>query len=124
MSLSCSCESDDDGYGWWYFIPKEYTTLQTNKRKRCSSCKTLIEIGATCLEFKRSRPPRNEIEESIYNGCDIPLASMRQCESCADMFFNLRELGFECVSPDENMESLAQEYREVYLKKENNNVSK
>jgi hypothetical protein len=38
---------------------------------------------------------------------------MFHCEVCADLFFSLRELGFECVAPDENMRELVLEYAEM-----------
>ncbi len=118
MSLSCSCESDGD-FSWYYSVPKDFTTLQTKRRKRCSSCNTLISVGETCTQFYRHRPPKWEIEEKIWGeDGEIPLASMHHCESCADMFFNLQELGFTCIAPDEDVRKLVKEYQAVYLKKE------
>ena len=122
MSLSCSCDSDGD-YAWFYSTPNDYTTLQTKRRRRCKSCNELIAIGSICTKFEIHRPPQSEVEERIYCGDDVPLAPMFHCEECADMFFNLNELGFKCISPDEDVRQLVKEYQAVYLKKEIKHVS-
>ena len=111
MSLSCSCSYDDAA--WWYSAPNDYSTLTTKKRKRCSSCHNLIDIGSIVAPFRRWRSPESEIEERIY-GDEIPLATMYLCEHCADMYFNFEALGFECVSPNENMNELLKDYHDVY----------
>jgi predicted RNA-binding Zn-ribbon protein involved in translation (DUF1610 family) len=110
MSLSCSC--DYDGYGPYYYPPDDYSVMPDNKRrKRCSSCGTLIEHGSTVAEFTRDRCPQSDIEESIYgDGPSVPLASVFLCETCADLYFSFYELGFECVSPYDNMRDLLKDY--------------
>ncbi|NCA90583.1 MAG: hypothetical protein EOM92_17295 [Gammaproteobacteria bacterium] len=40
----------------------------------------------------------------------IYLASWVHCETCADLWYSLRELGYECVAPGENVRELVQEY--------------
>jgi predicted RNA-binding Zn-ribbon protein involved in translation (DUF1610 family) len=120
MTLSCSCDTDGgDEFSWYYTVPKDYSKLTTKRRKRCSSCNTLIDVGATSLRFYRHRPPKWEIEEKIWGeDGEIEIASMYHCEACADMYFNLRELGFECIAPDEDVRKLVREYQAIYLKKE------
>lgn len=115
MTLSCSCDYDDDP-DWIYIPPDDYSTLNTKRRVRCASCYGLIDIGATVTEFTRARPPRDEIEERIY-GEDyeaVPLAPMYHCERCADIYFSLYELGFTCIAPNEKMTELASEYAQTY----------
>lgn len=116
MSLSCSC--DYDGYYDWYCIaPDDYEILSTKRRRRCSSCKTLIDIGAICTNWPRSREARDDVEIAIYGEGDIEsiwLADYWMCETCSDLYFSLDELGFKCISPSENMRALVKEYAEVY----------
>lgn len=112
--LSCSCPEYVDG-SWEYIEPDDFTILQANKRKRCCSCKELINIGATCIEFKRHRYPKNDIEDRIYGyDSEIEIASLFLCEKCGDQYFNLSALGF-CVDITENMFELLKEYVEEYL---------
>ena len=115
MSLSCSC--DFGGECDWYFdTPSDYSTLNTKRGRKCCSCGDKIKPGETVVRFNRTRPPRSEYEERRF-GDDwdaIPLASWYQCERCADLFFSFAELGFECVSPAEDMRELAKEYAAVY----------
>lgn len=114
MSLSCSCDFDGD-FDWYYMRPEDYSTLKTKRRKRCSSCGDLIDIGAISTSFDCWRPPRDEMEERIHGeDGEVYTAPMRHCERCADLYFSLRELGFECVGPDEDMRELVKEYAETY----------
>jgi len=110
MSLSCECYAD---YDWYYNRPDDYTTLQTNKRKRCSSCEKLIDLNSVCVQYSRWRNPNNDIEERIC-GDEVPLADKYLCEKCGDIFFSLIELGF-CVEMGDMNESL-NEYHEKYNK--------
>lgn len=118
MPLACSCDNDGD-YDWYYTDPDDYTAFpKTRRRKRCSSCKELIEHGEQAARFGRSRPARTEIEERIYgdDGSDweaVQLADRWLCERCADLYFSFREVGYDCISPDENMLELAKEYAET-----------
>ena len=109
MSLSCTCGEYEDPE-WFYYSPDDYSTLDTARRKRCKSCGALIDLGATVAKFRRTRYPRNDVEERIYGEAEeMPLAEWYHCEACADQFFNLTELGF-CVDPEENMFELLREY--------------
>ena len=114
MPLSCSCDFPD--YPSWYvWAPHDYSEMpKFKRRKRCSSCGELIDAGSVVAKFKRTREPRSDIEESIYGeGDTIYLADQYLCETCADLFFSLQELGFECVMPTDNMRSLVREYAEM-----------
>lgn len=116
MPLTCSCDYDGDEPAWYVYSPSDYSEMPIFKRRRrCSSCDELIDGGAIVAKFNRSRCPRSDIEEAIYgDGPTIPLATQYICETCADLYFSLYELGFECVTPDENMRELVREYAETF----------
>lgn len=111
MPLSCSCDYDE-GYEWYWSEPSDYQVLATKRCRKCSSCRNRIAVGELCTEFERTRDSNSDIEESLYgNGPDaVPLASFWLCEECSDLWFSLAELGFDCVSPAENMRQMAAEY--------------
>ena len=116
MSLSCECHNDDES-DWYWEVDDDYSKLSTKNRRKCLSCKTPIAVGALSLKVFRFRDPRgrcNYIEESIF-GDRVPLAPWFFCETCADLFFNLEELGF-CVEMPSNMRELTKEYAELYGK--------
>lgn len=113
MGLSCECYFGDYDYEFMYMKPDDYTTLQTSKRKRCYSCKSLIGLGAVCVEFTCHRPFNSDIEERIY-GDEVPIADKHFCETCSDIYFSLDALGF-CISLG-NMHDLLNEYHEDYGK--------
>lgn len=114
MSLSCECEWYPEPGEWAYYSPNNYTTLETSRRKRCRSCKELIDIGAIVIAFDRYRVPNHDVEINIYGeDGEIPIAAWYHCEECADLYFSLTELGF-CGSPNENQHDLVEEYAEEY----------
>ncbi len=103
-----TCDSGDDGdFEWYYDSPEDFTTLQTPKRKRCSSCKKLIDVGSVCLKFDRTKYDDN--------GSEFPQAPWFMCEPCGDQYMNLTALGF-CPNIAENMIDLLAEYVENYSK--------
>jgi hypothetical protein len=109
MPLTCSCETD--GSSWYWFGPRTYSAMPPRKRRFRCSCGTFIDTGATVAEFARARPPRDSIESNIYGeDGEIAIPSLYLCERCADIWFSLYELGFECCAPTENMLDLAAEY--------------
>jgi hypothetical protein len=115
MPLSCSCYFDpyEDG-AWSYESPDDYQALDRRRAVRCASCRALIRPGDTAIKFTRWRSVVSDIEARIYgDDGEVPLGPMFHCEVCADLFFSLIELGFECVAPDENMRELVQEYAEM-----------
>ena len=110
--LTCSCPDPSGDPGeWWYFSPEDFTMLQTKRRRRCSSCKVLMDIGCECLEFKRERVPYTELEEEIC-GEEIPMSSLYMCSKCGEIFLNLEAAGY-CLSPTDNMTDCLHEYWDV-----------
>lgn len=106
MGIACECSDDFD-----YYVDKPFATeLKTSRRKRCTSCKVLIDIGEDCLSFPSWRRPRSDIEERIH-GDEVPLANVYMCEKCGNIYESLSELGF-CVDLDEPMKYALSEYHE------------
>lgn len=119
MSLSCSCEYDYDGEGWGWNTIKEIK-MPVGVRKRCCSCKTLIQICSPALEFNRFRDAITDVECKIYGDNYIDLAPWYLCEICSDLYWSLDELGY-CVELGDNMHELVAEYAQLQssLKQEN-----
>lgn len=129
MSLSCSCDWDHDyDPGDWLYDHDptdkyDFEPLQTRRRVRCCSCKELIDIGALCLRHRRHRYPYDEIESQIKIGwcletvmCDEPTIRMSdhyQCERCGEIWLNLQALGYECLSPGEDMADALADYHDL-----------
>ena len=114
MSLSCTCyEYDGEPGSWAFYPPDDFTPLQTKRRKRCSSCGSLIDIGAECLLFLRTRCPNSEIEEKIYGaGVEIPMSNLYMCAECGEIYLNLEAAGY-CLSPEDDMFENLHEYWET-----------
>lgn len=115
--MPLACGYPDCDYEWYYVPPHDYSIAlrtRSGRRKKCS-CGAFINPGELCAEFDCSRDSRNDIEERIY-GDEVPLANKFLCERCADLYFSLQELGFNQVSPEENMVELVEEYAAVYGK--------
>lgn len=93
MSISCGCDFDKDDYDSWYYNPSDFSALSTTTRRRCKSCKDLIDIGSVVVEFENFRHPTDEIEERC-KGDEIQTASFFMCEKCGEIFLNLAALGF------------------------------
>jgi hypothetical protein len=101
MSVSCGlCDYDD--CEWWYIADRDYSVLQTKRRKRCASCHDLIDIGSTVLKMENEREPRTEVEQRIYNDNHVPLADSYFCETCADLYFSIVEAGY-CVTMEKGV---------------------
>lgn len=127
--LSCnrSFDGDPSDYAWIYSSPHDFKVFDGKRRKRCCSCKQLINKGNLALEFPRERAARGEVEERIYGDGLKPLCSFWMCERCGEIFLNLSDLGF-CFSIDASMEEALKEYQllsgfktkteEVEMKKE------
>lgn len=112
MGLSCGCEYEWDGDGECYLNPSNYINMPyLSRRKKCKSCGKVINMGDLVAEFFRMRGPLSEIEERIY-GEEVYLASMYLCEDCADIFFNLDELGFCINLYDDSMQDLLKQYKD------------
>jgi hypothetical protein len=123
MSLSCSCDWEAEPGSICYDYDgssQDFEPLKTSKRKRCCSCKKLIDIGSLCIIHPRYRYPHNEIEARI-TGCDwdlneeptIKISDHYQCEKCAEIWLNLTDLGYECLWPGEDMKKSLKEYHEI-----------
>lgn len=115
MPLTCYCDEFDPEYHkWWYIGPIDYSTYDKHRSTKCSSCGGRVHKGDTVAKFRRFRPPRDIVEEKIYGEeGEIPLADYYLCEQCADLYFSLEELGYECVSPSEDMREPVGEYSEL-----------
>ena len=102
--LNCSC-ADWEGDAWCYIPPYDFTNLNTSKRKRCCSCKKMVDKNATCLKFERFRPATSDIEERIHGG-DVDLAPWYMCEWCGEMYLNLDALGYCHMLGDSMVETM------------------
>lgn len=114
MSLSCGCDFEYDGDGWFWKGEFE-TKLPVGRRKRCCSCNELINITDTVMAFPRFRNAHSDIEERIH-GEFVPLAKKYMCESCSGLFQALTELGY-CIGLGDDMRDLVGEHN--YMKLEN-----
>lgn len=109
MSLNCHCDSE---YDFYFDEPEWFEPLATKRRKRCASCRALLNIGQEVLKFECYRYPLTDIEEKIYGECgEIQMASKYHCEKCGEVFLNLAAYGY-CVDPTVNMDELLREHWE------------
>lgn len=111
--LSCSCqefELEEPGQ-WFYYVPNDFSIFNAKRRKRCSSCKELINVGLPCLRFDRERLPYTEIEESI-SGDLISISPFYLCEKCGEIYLNLDAAGY-CLDPQDNMPEALKEYWKI-----------
>lgn len=112
MSLSCDCDIDwspEPGDLSWC-DPGDFTKLKTKKRRRCKSCKSLINVGSDVAKFERYRTPSHVIDIVIYGeDGEIPLAPHYLCDECAGLYFSLKDLGY-CMHYADNMRDLVAEY--------------
>jgi hypothetical protein len=115
MPLSCYCETYEPGPGDWYWIePVTYMTLRQAspkrvKRPRCKSCGKLIGFDDLVIKFERNKIPGCEVEWAIWGeDGEIPLGHWFHCETCADLYFSLKELGY-CSQAGSDQRKLAME---------------
>lgn len=116
MSLSCGyCDYDfEPGWTVWY-DPGDYMELDTKRSRKCCSCGGKIAVGDVCSRVPRTKIPEYEVELKIYGeDGEAPLSNAYACERCTDIFWSLRDLGFECVYIAEGMPGLLSEYQETY----------
>lgn len=112
MSLSCTC-AEWEGDGWAWRCDNDFTVLEGKRRKRCCSCKDMISIGAQCVELKRIRYPRTEVEERILGECaETQMASWYLCENCGEIYLNLDALGY-CYNIGDDLREDLKEYHAV-----------
>ena len=108
--LSCNC--DPDGCDQWYEHPQGFKKLIHYRRKRCKSCKRLVEVGSDIVEFRLYRAPDDDIEE-MELGCEILIDKQILCETCGGMALNLIELGYSVDIWSDNVFDLLKEYQEM-----------
>lgn len=112
MSLSCGCDFDPSEHDDYYYHPDDFSEFNEYRRKRCTSCNKLINKGASIAEFKCFRKPKDDIEWRC-KGDEIPKASKFLCEHCSEIFFNLNDLGYDCLEIHESMDEYLKEYKEM-----------
>jgi len=109
--LSCSCY--DGAASWWYCPPKDFKNLDTIRARRCASCKILIRVGVSCLEFTRGRYAKDNIECLIYGeDVEIAMPNWYLCERCGEIYLNLKAIGY-CILLGADMNELLKEYWEI-----------
>ena len=106
--LSCDCGAS---FEYYYEPPDNLKPFDKPRRKRCRSCKELINIGSDCLEFIRYREPRTDIEEKIH-GDTVYLADEYMCEPCGEIFLNLTDIGY-CIYLGDDMRENLEDYWEL-----------
>jgi len=110
--LTCTCGEEEDAK-WWYFDPNKFSQLKTSRRKRCCSCKKLIDLGCDVLKFERERPTRNDIEDNIYGeGESVPMPPYYMCETCGEIYLNLSDIVY-CLDITESMKDYLTEYQQM-----------
>lgn len=113
MSLTCHCDFDIEPGQTYWVDPDDYSKLAENRRKRCRSCNTLIEIDAIVAKFNRFKVPDTDVEVAIHGeDGEIERAPHYLCEECADMHFNLVELGY-CSDITVNQKDRVAEYAKM-----------
>lgn len=106
MAISCYCGDDFDFY---FSIPDDFSLMpKFARRRRCASCKKLIDAEAVVLKLDSSRQPRCDFEENFY-GDEVPLAPKFLCERCGEILMNLHAAGL-CVTLDDNLENDLRKY--------------
>jgi len=118
MGLTCDCDTDwypEPGDWMWSDSVSDYMSLSGKRRKRCCSCKELIDVGSLVTRHNRVRIPDTDIEVRIYgDDGEIPIAPDWMCERCSDLYLSLEELGY-CISPRDDMRDLVKEYANEHI---------
>lgn len=108
MSLSCSYDCDWElGPGARYFDPDDdFSPMpEGRRRKRCHSCRKLIEPNTPVIRLPEFKCAATDIEEKIY-GDAIPMADKYLCEECGEIYLNLSAAGYECLLQDAMQDNL------------------
>ena len=112
MSLSCSCDFDVDNCDWWWEEHSKVLAMPVlARRKRCCSCKELINVGEDVFKFYRYRKPNSEVEERIH-GDSVAIAPQWTCETCSGLITSIEDLGM-CYTFDESLKHQIAEYRQA-----------
>jgi len=100
--LSCYCDCDDSE---WYYIPaSDFKPFPVGRRKRCCSCKDLINILEPCIELFRF--------ENL-SGDDGEIESWFLCENCGEIYLNLDAIGYCYYAGDDLRENLRDYWEET-----------
>lgn len=94
--LSCYC--DIDSAEWYYTPARDFEPFPIGRRKRCCSCKELINILEPCVELFRIGYDED--------GNEKELSSWFICEECGEIFFNLEAAGYCYYAGDSLQENL------------------
>ena len=116
MELSCSCDFDSWGHDEWWSDCSGFQRMgyRFATRKRCCSCKSLINVTEDVIEFYQYRATRGGIEEQIYDESEgVPVASSFMCETCSGLYLALDELGYGCLDITEPMVDYIAEYNQI-----------
>jgi hypothetical protein len=115
MPLGCSCDFDLEPGQLTCYPDDDFSRLNASKRKRCQSCKKLINIGDYVVRFNIAKIPEHEVECNIYGeDGEVPKADRYLCEQCGEIYFNLQSIGFECIWVGEDMMELLKDYHSDY----------
>ena len=111
MSLQCDfdCEAEPGDVFWC--APREMTTLQTKRGRKCCSCGKRIDVGASCLHFERMKVSESEIEERIH-GEEVPQAPWFMCADCGMLYLFLAKFDY-AIQITDSMHDLALEHAEL-----------
>lgn len=110
--LSCECNFDD-GCDWYWQEPDDYSEYKKLRATKCCACKTRIKYGDTVIIINRTRPATEWEYVNLFIE-EVCIARHYSCEKFADMYFNLKALGF-CADPYMSYKQAINEYQE-YVK--------
>ncbi len=105
MALSCSCDYEPEpGMKCWQ-TGKDFSKMPLlSRRKRCCSCKKLLEPGSDVVKIERNKIPDTDVEVRIYGeDGEIPLAPWYLCAKCGEIYLTLVEIGYECIYPPDTL---------------------
>ena len=106
MSLSCTCDFDMDEGDRIFYPPADYNRYDRHNSRLCQSCgETRIHRGGVVNMFRVT--VADHYSEARGEWIERELAPVYHCEACADIYWSLQALGFECVHGGENMRQLA-----------------
>lgn len=108
MSLTCGYNELELEPGQTvYYYPKDFEKLEGKRRKRCTSCNKMIDIGSFVVPVYWFKVPENDIEINIYGeDGEIPRATTYLCETCGEIHLNLLDLGYHVYYNDDMRQAL------------------
>ena len=109
MSLSCTCDYD---YADYYIAAEDdFELFKSSRRKRCLSCKKLINNKTFVLRLHEWRAPFTDMEER-FHGDQVYLADKFLCETCGEIYLNLTDIGL-CVDFSQTMQENLRDYHDM-----------